>query len=120
MKTTNVLLIVLFWTDYCTYLKSVFSLFFGNLFVFYVFQGKEHIDQKTRTLVFSVLTCVGASGVVILVLLPKPRTDDEGAVHEIHYGPWDAFVNSMKLFATKQMLFLTVAFFYTGKIKSGI
>lgn len=93
----------------------VFSLFFGNLFVFFVFEGKEHIDHGTRTLVFWVLSIVAICGIVVLLLLPKPKGDEDDANQEIHYGPVDAFINAMKLFATKKMLLLTVAFFYTGK-----
>lgn len=79
-----------------------------------MFQGKEHIDHSTRTLVFWVLIGVGICGIVVLVLLPRPE-NDEARVHEIHLGPVDTFINAMKLFITKKMVLLSIAFWYTGK-----
>lgn len=46
-----------------------YSLFFGNLFVFFKFQGKTVIDSETRIFVFIVLTIVAALGVLSMFLL---------------------------------------------------
>jgi hypothetical protein len=40
------------------------------LFVFFLFQGREQIDQHTRTILYGVLLVVGFLGLVMLVILP--------------------------------------------------
>ena len=99
-------------------------MFFGNLFVYFQFQGKNHIDEATRTLVFSVLIGVGFLGFFFLTALrPIEDTtvvngndnDDELATPSI--GVIDVFKNSLNLFFTKEMLLLSLTFFYTGKYK---
>lgn len=99
-------------------------MFFGNLFVYFQFQGKNHIDEATRTLVFSVLIGVGFIGFFFLtVLRPVEDTrvvngndieaDDE--LDSASSGVIVAFKNSINLFFTKEMLLLSLTFFYTGK-----
>ncbi|CRK93330.1 CLUMA_CG006871, isoform A [Clunio marinus] len=99
------------------------SMFFGNLFVFFQFQGKSHIDQTTRTLVFSVLIGVGVLGFFFLTALRpihEQRVVDaiEGDVDDELDNPSNdvraAFRNSVNLFFTKEMLLLSLTFFYTG------
>ncbi|ODM90722.1 UNC93-like protein MFSD11 [Orchesella cincta] len=51
------------------------SLFFGNLFVFFKFQGKTVIDSETRVFVFIVLTIVSAVGVLSMFLLSNLRDE---------------------------------------------
>ncbi|CAL8142309.1 unnamed protein product [Orchesella dallaii] len=51
------------------------SLFFGNLFVFFKFQGKTVIDSETRVFVFIVLTIVSAIGVLSMFLLSNLRDE---------------------------------------------
>lgn len=103
-------------------------MFFGNLFVFFQFQGKTHIDQETRTLVFSVLIAVGILGFIFLaVLRPIPQiqvvhandSDDDREEEEQSSltGMWIAFKSSIRLFCTKEMIFLSLTFFYTGDIQ---
>lgn len=101
-------------------------MFFGNLFVYFQFQGKTHIDEQTRTLVFSVLIAVGILGFIFLTAL-RPIHDNQ---HVVHAGSNDnddemerpmngvivAFRNSVNLFFTKEMLLLSLTFFYTGKL----
>lgn len=99
------------------------SMFFGNLFVYFQFQGKTHIDEATRTLVFSVLIGVGFLGVLFLFAL-RPLQDtqvvngnDNEADDELEStssGVVIAFKNSVDLFCTKEMLLLSLTFFYTG------
>jgi len=96
------------------------SLFLGNTFVFFVFQGKEHIDHETRTLVFCVLIAVSILGIIFLACL-RPATipdtvsacDDDKEL-AIELGPMDALKNAVSFFFTKDMLLLSVCFFYTG------
>ncbi|XP_071442310.1 UNC93-like protein MFSD11 [Hetaerina americana] len=95
------------------------SMFFGNLFVYFQFQGKQIIDADTRLLVFIVLTALAGVGIVfLLVLRPAVPTDsnDSIAVAEdaAPLGPLHALKRSFSLFFTKDMLLLSLAFFYTG------
>lgn len=99
-------------------------MFFGNLFVFFQFQGKNHIDEATRTIVFSVLIGVGFLGVLFLVAL-RPLEDTRvvnGNDNEVDdelesssSGVVAAFKNSINLFVTREMLLLSLTFFYTGE-----
>lgn len=94
------------------------SMFFGNLLVFFLFQGKTHIDSETRTQVFSILAGVAVIGIVLLCALRKPQqpttnSSDDG-IPETQQTPKQAFISAVRLFATKRMLLLTVAFIYTG------
>ncbi|XP_055616683.1 UNC93-like protein MFSD11 [Toxorhynchites rutilus septentrionalis] len=95
------------------------SMFFGNLLVFFMFQGKTHIDMETRTLVFSILTGVAIIGIVFLCCLRNPHNrstqeiSDDG-IPEIQQSPKQALVSAIRLFVTKRMLLLSVSFIYTG------
>ena len=91
------------------------SLLIGNTFVFFTFQGKEDIDKTTRTTVVLVLLslCVAGS-LTFLLLRPTPWATDS-AVTE---GPIKIIRSSFNLFRTKQMLLLSVTFFYTGLLLS--
>ena len=44
-----------------------FSMVFGNIFVFYKFQGQETVDAQTRMVVFIALTAVCVVGTVLMV-----------------------------------------------------
>lgn len=101
-------------------------MFFGNLFVYFQFQGKSHIDEHTRTLVFSVLIGVGILGFFFLTAL-RP-IEDNRVVHandieadddlEKPSGVATVFKSSINLFFTKEMLLLSLTFFYTGEFES--
>lgn len=98
------------------------SLFLGNTFVYFVFQGKEKIDEETRLLVFSVLIGVAILGIIFLLCLRSakvPETisalDNEDKEIEIVLTPVEALKNAFRFFFTKDMLLLSVCFFYTGK-----
>lgn len=87
---------------------------FGNLFVFYQFEGQEIIGADTRLIVFSILTVVGALGVCTMFFLPKPGAS-AGAGREDNIGsPGQALKDSFALFSTYEMILLSVTFFYTG------
>lgn len=100
-------------------------MFFGNLFVYFQFQGKTHIDEATRTLVFSVLIGVGFLGFFFLAALRRIQdtrvvngndnveADDE--LDNAASGVVVVFKNSINLFFTKEMLLLSLTFFYTGE-----
>lgn len=89
------------------------SMFFGNIFVYFQFQGLTHIDVSTRTMVIWVLLGVSIVGIVFLITLPKPNTV-EGAVEQPNRGPLEALKGAGQLFCTRRMLLLTLTFFYTG------
>ncbi|XP_063605818.1 UNC93-like protein MFSD11 isoform X2 [Penaeus indicus] len=89
------------------------SLLFGNIFVYYQFMGKEIIDSYTRMIVFSVLTIVAVIGVCVMCILPKPGSEGGGRTDDLG-GPYAALKKSFALFKTKDMLLLSVTFFYTG------
>lgn len=92
-----------------------FSMFIGNIFVYFTFQGKTHIDESTRTLVIWVLSGIAIAGIGVLFLLPKAsRTSDDGSQLERVQGPIEALKGAAELFVTKRMLLLVITFFYTG------
>uniref|UniRef100_A0A182PC14 UNC93-like protein MFSD11 n=1 Tax=Anopheles epiroticus TaxID=199890 RepID=A0A182PC14_9DIPT len=53
------------------------SMFFGNLLVFFTFQGKTHIDETTRSIVFAVLIAVAIVGLILLSCLRRPATNGD-------------------------------------------
>ncbi|KAJ4443939.1 hypothetical protein ANN_05728, partial [Periplaneta americana] len=90
------------------------SMFLGNLFVYFQFQGKTQIDADTRLIVFIVLLVVAAVGIVFLLLLrPAQRADGELERRE-EGGPLNALKRAFVLLLTKEMLLLSITFFYTG------
>lgn len=96
------------------------SMFFGNLFVYFQFQ-ENHINKETRNLVIGVLIAVGLLGVIFLAAL-RPQLDNssnrnDGELQEKQSGLTSAikaFKSALELFLTRDMLLLSVAFFYTG------
>lgn len=101
------------------------SMFFGNIFVYFQFQDKEHIDAGTRTMVIGVLTALAVLGIVFLAAL-RPMEDNSVGTSEMqrqqqqHRTGWGSAVYALKsagqLFITRDMLLLSVAFLYTGKL----
>lgn len=98
------------------------SMFFGNLFVFYQFQGKDHIDKATRELVLTVLISVAILGIIFLCTLQKvmhPFVENaceaELDINKNNENVIGAFQNAIKLFLTRDMLLLSITFLYTGK-----
>lgn len=96
-------------------------MFFGNLFVFYQFQGKEHIDEETRRLVFIVLITVTVISIFVLGTLqrvshPFIANGDAGAEHEYEAETTvsGALKNAIDLFFTRDMILLSITFLYTG------
>lgn len=89
------------------------SLLFGNIFVFYMFMGKDVIDAGTRLVVFAALTGVALLGLAILLALPKPGAGGSGRQDDMG-GPLDALKKSFELFKTRDMILLSATFFYTG------
>jgi len=91
------------------------SMLIGNTFVFFTFQGKTDIDKSTRTMVVLVLLSICIVGSLSFLLLrPTPWATDSAAAE----GPVQILKSSWNLFWTKQMLMLSVTFFYTGLLLS--
>lgn len=102
----------------------------GNLFVFYQFQGKEHIDESTRRIVFIVLISVAIVGVLFFCSLQRvhsssSETDNDAndrRDRELDYqsktnGIVGAFFKAIRLFFTRDMLLLSITFLYTGMLR---
>ncbi|PSN49745.1 hypothetical protein C0J52_08485, partial [Blattella germanica] len=97
-----------------------YCMFFGNLFVYFKFQGKTHIDSETRTIVFIVLLVVAAIGIVFLLLLRPAQSPDGELARREDGGPMNALKRAFALLVTKEMLLLSITFFYTGGALFGI
>lgn len=104
------------------------STLFGNLFVFYQFQGETHIGEGTRQIVFSVLFAVGIIGVILFATLKNERHFNHASTHNLDVlnsakeslltRIAQEFNSAVKLFLTRNMLLLTSSFFYIGKWKA--
>lgn len=102
------------------------SMFLGNLFVFFQFQGQTQIQEGTRQLVFSVLTGVGCLGLVFLATLKNTKhfeelatnsdsdTEDQPEISRMQ-GVINEFKSAIQLFTTRDMLLLSLTFLYTGE-----
>ncbi|XP_031695744.1 UNC93-like protein MFSD11 [Anarrhichthys ocellatus] len=112
-----------------------FSLFFGNLYIYCAWHGHVHITDKDRQTVFISLTVISLVGCFLFFLIRKPdpepapsgaaesllqaeSTESSSAASSARPGLWsqalDAFVKACKMFATKEMLLLSVSIGYTG------
>ncbi|NXG87255.1 MFS11 protein, partial [Stercorarius parasiticus] len=104
------------------------SLFFGNLYIYFAWQGKTHISESDRRTVFIALTVISLVGTVLFFLIRKredtkaPGEDD--STNEILGGSSSAenkitravaaFKKSIKLSFTKEIMLLSVTTAYTG------
>ncbi|XP_038565954.1 UNC93-like protein MFSD11 [Micropterus salmoides] len=112
-----------------------FSLFFGNIYIYFAWHGHTHITDKDRQTVFISLTVISLVGCFLFFLIRKP--DPEPAASEASESllqaessesgstaspprpglcsqALDAFVKACKIFFTKEMLLLSVSIGYTG------
>nr|XP_044601275.1 UNC93-like protein MFSD11 isoform X1 [Equus asinus]XP_044601276.1 UNC93-like protein MFSD11 isoform X1 [Equus asinus] len=105
------------------------SLFFGNLYIYFAWQGKTQISESDRRTVFIALTVISLVGTVLFFLIRKPDSEnvlgeDESSddqdleVNESAQNNMtkavDAFKKSLKLCVTKEMLLLSITTAYTG------
>lgn len=65
-------------------------MFFGNLFVYFQFQGKTHIDAHTRLIIFAVLIGVAVVGVALLALLKPSSAEESSRMPVASHGDDDA------------------------------
>ncbi|KAM6245451.1 UNC93-like protein MFSD11 [Porphyrio hochstetteri] len=104
------------------------SLFFGNLYIYFAWQGKTHISESDRRTVFIALTVISLVGTVLFFLIRKQEDTkapgEEDSASEILEDSSSAqskvtravaaFKKSIKLSFTKEMLLLSVTTAYTG------
>ena len=88
------------------------STFIGNIFAYFMFRGEEYITSDTRTTVGVVLLSVTAAGVVVMFFLKKATWITEESRDT--KSPMQAFRAATKFFRTREMLLLSVTFFYSG------
>lgn len=91
------------------------SLLIGNLFVFFAFQDKKHIDSDTRTVVYNVLTVLAILGILLLFNLGKPTNAANEVLEEHHEGALEAVKDTFGLFKDYRLLLLCFSFWGTGK-----
>ena len=87
--------------------------------MYFQFQGKTHIDADTRLSVFIVLLVLAAIGIVFLLLLRPAQNTDGEMVRKDEGGPLYALRRAFVLLVTKEMILLSVTFFYTGTRSCG-
>ncbi|NXJ88365.1 MFS11 protein, partial [Corythaixoides concolor] len=104
------------------------SLFFGNLYIYFAWQGKTHISESDRRTVFIALTVISLVGTVLLFLIRKQEDTkapgEEDSANEIlgesssaqnkMMRAVAAFKKSIKLSFTKEIMLLSVTTAYTG------
>ncbi|XP_061472313.1 UNC93-like protein MFSD11 [Rhineura floridana] len=105
------------------------SLFFGNLYIYFAWQGKTQISENDRRTVFIALTVISLVGTVLFFLIRTPEeshseeeeaeaTDDTLVEHMSEQSKMtravDAFKRSVKLCGTKEILLLSITTAYTG------
>ncbi|XP_021270700.1 UNC93-like protein MFSD11 [Numida meleagris] len=104
------------------------SLFFGNLYIYFAWQGKTYISESDRRTVFIALTVISLVGTVLFFLIRKQEDTkapgEEDSTNEILGDSSsarnkltravDAFKRSIRLSFTKEILLLSVTTAYTG------
>ncbi|KFO71662.1 UNC93-like MFSD11 [Cuculus canorus] len=104
------------------------SLFFGNLYIYFAWQGKTRISESDRRTVFIALTVISLVGTVLFFLIRKQEDTkapgEEDSTNEILGDSSSAkakmtravaaFKKSIKLSFTKEILLLSVTTAYTG------
>ncbi|XP_040312451.1 UNC93-like protein MFSD11 isoform X2 [Herpailurus yagouaroundi] len=105
------------------------SLFFGNLYIYFAWQGKTQISESDRRTVFIALTVISLVGTVLFFLIRQPESENvlgedessddqdlevnESAQNTVAKAV-DAFRKSLKLCVTREMLLLSITTAYTG------
>ncbi|NXP53316.1 MFS11 protein, partial [Heliornis fulica] len=104
------------------------SLFFGNLYIYFAWQGKTHISESDRRTVFIALTVISLVGTVLFFLIRKQEDtkapgeedsaseilEDSSSAQNKMTRAVAAFKKSIKLSFTKEMMLLSVTTAYTG------
>uniref|UniRef100_A0A4W5KTE9 UNC93-like protein MFSD11 n=1 Tax=Hucho hucho TaxID=62062 RepID=A0A4W5KTE9_9TELE len=111
-----------------------FSLFFGNMYIYFAWHGHVHILDKDRQTVFISLTVISLVGSVLFFLIRKLepeatpceasesllQTESTESASIVVATPGlgsqalDAFKKALQLSVTKEMLLLSISIAYTG------
>ncbi|XP_045073492.1 UNC93-like protein MFSD11 [Coregonus clupeaformis] len=105
-----------------------FSLFFGNMYIYFAWHGHVHISDKDRQTVFISLTVISLVGSFLFFLIQKPEpeaTPSEAsestesasiivATPGLGSQALDALKKALQLSVTKEMLLLSISIAYTG------
>ncbi|AWP19478.1 UNC93-like protein MFSD11 [Scophthalmus maximus] len=110
-----------------------FSLFFGNLYIYFSWHGHVHITDKDRQTVFISLTVISLVGCFLFFLIRKPDRQPSPSevtesllqaesIESVESSPrpglcsqaLDAFLQGCKIFVTREMLLLSTSIGYTG------
>ncbi|KAJ8345513.1 hypothetical protein SKAU_G00297060 [Synaphobranchus kaupii] len=111
-----------------------FSLFFGNLYIYFAWHGKDTITDKDRQTVFISLTVISLVGSFLFFLIQRPEpvvvpketqepplpaeNSESSSVVVPPQGLWsqalEAFKKAIQLSVTKEMLLLSISIAYTG------
>ncbi|XP_041076722.1 UNC93-like protein MFSD11 [Polyodon spathula] len=113
-----------------------FSLFFGNLYIYFAWHGKAHISEWDTRRVFISLTVISLVGSFLFFLIRRPELESvapegteallqadlgdssSGSTTPLAQGrsaqALDAFKKAVQLSGTKEMLLLSISIAYTG------
>lgn len=92
------------------------SILFGNLFVYFAFNNQTVISDKTRYIVYTVLTIVCLLGTLLILLL----RDNSQSFNVSDENPtaWGQFVGAINLAKSTHMILLSISFLFTGILLS--
>jgi len=97
------------------------SLLWGNLYEYFVFQGKTEISDAQRTSLFIALSAAGLAGSLCLLFLRNKKVveHEDGDLQTTAQtvtpeSPLMALKNAFRIFKTKDMMLLCFVFAYTG------
>lgn len=93
------------------------SILFGNIFVYMAFRDQTTISDETRYVVYTVLTCVCALG-VLLILALRDQANSVVINDGTPTGALSQFLGAVKLSKTPNMILLAFAFLFTGQLLS--
>uniref|UniRef100_A0A673X9Z8 Major facilitator superfamily domain containing 11 n=1 Tax=Salmo trutta TaxID=8032 RepID=A0A673X9Z8_SALTR len=96
-----------------------FSLFFGNMYIYFAWHGHVHISDKDRQTVFISLTVISLVGSFLFFLIQKPEpeaTPSEASESLLQTESTESasIVKALQLSVTKEMLLLSISIAYTG------
>uniref|UniRef100_A0A8C7W003 Major facilitator superfamily domain containing 11 n=1 Tax=Oncorhynchus mykiss TaxID=8022 RepID=A0A8C7W003_ONCMY len=96
-----------------------FSLFFGNMYIYFAWHGHVHISDEDRQTVFISLTVISLVGSFLFFLIQKPdpeATPSEASESLLQTESTEraSIVKALQLSVTKEMLLLSISIAYTG------
>uniref|UniRef100_A0A667X4C4 Major facilitator superfamily domain containing 11 n=1 Tax=Myripristis murdjan TaxID=586833 RepID=A0A667X4C4_9TELE len=92
-----------------------FSLFFGNLYIYFAWHGHVHITDEDRQTVFISLTVISLVGCFLFFLIRKPEPEAAPSETSEPLLPTEiSEIKACKLLVTKEMLLLSISIAYTG------